>query len=326
MRPILFPVAMIALAAAAPLMAQGAKTSAAVELANAAGHLKPGQWVWAPEISPIGPLTVFVDLSTQTATVYRNGVRIGVSTISSGKPGHETPTGVFQILQKDASHHSSKYNNAPMPFQERLTWDGVALHAGGLPGYPESHGCVHLPYEFARLLFGSTQLGGTVIVAGRAGVNGSAPTAGVVGEARPETPLAAGEAWRWTPEASPSGPLTLIVSKSDQRLIVLRGGTEIGRARIELPDGDFDTHVFTLTRDASGQEHWLFANVPGHAESAGKPLDPAIIAQLRMPAKFQALLQPEVKPGTTVLVTQAAVLPETTGKPLVVMTGAGTND
>lgn len=54
------------------------------------------------------------------------------------------------ILQKDAKHRSSTYNNAPMPYQQRLTWDGVALHAGGLPGYPESHGCVHLPFEFSR--------------------------------------------------------------------------------------------------------------------------------------------------------------------------------
>ncbi len=120
--------------------------------------------MWAANIAPTGPLLVYVDLSRQIATVYRNGVRIAVATISSGKPGHETPTGVFTILQKDANHHSSLYDSAPMPYQQRLTWDGVALHAGGLPGYPESHGCVHLPFDFSRQLFAITSLGATVVI------------------------------------------------------------------------------------------------------------------------------------------------------------------
>jgi hypothetical protein len=146
--------------------AQGRAASSAVELARQSASLKPGEWVWAPRIAPKGPVLVYVDLSKQLATVYRNGVRIGVTTVSSGKPGYQTPTGVFTILQKDARHRSSKYNSAPMPYQQRLTWDGVALHAGGLPGYPESHGCVHLPMAFARQLFSATRLGTTVVVAG----------------------------------------------------------------------------------------------------------------------------------------------------------------
>ena len=87
--------------------AQGAKVSSPVELARLADNLKPGEWVWAPEVAPEGPILIYVDLSRQLATVYRNGVRIAVSTISSGKPGHETPTGIFSILQKDADHHSN---------------------------------------------------------------------------------------------------------------------------------------------------------------------------------------------------------------------------
>ncbi len=151
----------------APALAQGATVSSPVEFARQAETLKPGEWVWAAEAAPDGPVLVYVDLSRQIATVYRNGVRIAVTTVSSGKSGHETPTGVFTILQKDAKHRSSTYNNAPMPYQERLTWDGVALHAGGLPGYPESHGCVHLPLEFARKLFATTHMGGAVIGIGR---------------------------------------------------------------------------------------------------------------------------------------------------------------
>ena len=104
-------------------------------------------------------MAIVVSLPDQLVYVYRDGIRIGVSTCATGRPGHETPTGVFTILQKDADHHSSLYNDAPMPFTERLTWSGVALHAGNLPGYPDSHSCVHLPLEFSKLLFHETQLG-----------------------------------------------------------------------------------------------------------------------------------------------------------------------
>jgi len=77
--------------------------------------LKPGQYVWAPQIAPDGPMLLIVNLSTQRALLFRNGVPIGATTVSTGKTGHRTPTGVFTILQKQVVHHSSKYDNAPMP-------------------------------------------------------------------------------------------------------------------------------------------------------------------------------------------------------------------
>ena len=156
---------MLLLVAALPAAAVpfwGAKQSSPAD--TAPGALKPGEFVWNPVVAPAGPIVVVVSLTEQRAYVYRNGVEIGFTTVSTGKPGHETPTGVFTILQKDKDHRSSKYNNAPMPYQQRLTWDGVALHAGGLPGYPESHGCVHLPSKFAEELFGSSHMGMTVVV------------------------------------------------------------------------------------------------------------------------------------------------------------------
>src|SRR4051812_3125531 len=122
--------------APSPLFSQGAPTSAQLELAKRADKLKAGQWVWKPEIAREGPVLVYVDLGRQRATVYRNGVRIGVSTISSGKDGYSTPTGVFTILEKDKDHRSRTYDHAPMPYQQRLTWEGVAMHAGHLPGFP----------------------------------------------------------------------------------------------------------------------------------------------------------------------------------------------
>ena len=130
-----------------------------------ADELQNGEYNWFPERSLSGPLLIIVSIPDQKVHVYRNGIRIAASTCSTGKPGHNTPTGVFQILQKDKFHRSSTYNNAPMPNMNRLTWSGIALHAGQLPGYPASHGCVRLPMGFSELLFGITRKGMTVVIA-----------------------------------------------------------------------------------------------------------------------------------------------------------------
>ncbi|RZA17759.1 MAG: hypothetical protein EOP93_12780 [Lysobacteraceae bacterium] len=130
-----------------------------------ADGLQPGEFLWTPERAAPGQVVVVVSLPTQRAHVYRNGVRIGVSTVSTGMPGHPTPTGTFEILQKKRLNHSNLYNNAPMPFMQRLTWDGIALHAGKIPGYPASHGCVRLPLAFAEALYGETERGMLVVIA-----------------------------------------------------------------------------------------------------------------------------------------------------------------
>jgi hypothetical protein len=122
------------------------------------------RFTWYPERSPNGPILIIVSIPDQLVHVYRNGIRIAASSCSTGKLGHRTPTGVFKI-QKDKNHRSSTYNNAPMPNMNRLTWSGIALHAGQLPGYPASHGCARLPKEFSELLFGVTKLGMTVVIA-----------------------------------------------------------------------------------------------------------------------------------------------------------------
>jgi hypothetical protein len=124
--------------------------------------LRPGEFVWQPERSPLGEVEIVVSIPLQRAYVYRGGTLIGVTTVSTGRPGHRTPAGRFDILQKHARHFSNKYNNAPMPFMQRLTWDGIALHAGQIPGRPASHGCVRLPLEFARGLFAVTSVGASV--------------------------------------------------------------------------------------------------------------------------------------------------------------------
>ena len=128
------------------------------------GRLRPGEYVWQPELASEGEIEIVVSLPLQRAYVYRGGVLIGITTVSTGQAGNETPVGTFNILQKRREHYSNLYNNAPMPFMQRLTWDGIALHAGQIPGRPASHGCVRLPLDFARLLFGVTEMGGAVHV------------------------------------------------------------------------------------------------------------------------------------------------------------------
>ena len=307
----------------APLHAQGAVASSPPELARMADRLKPGDWVWAPQVAPGGPLLVYVDLSRQRATVYRNGVRIAVSTISSGRDGYETPTGVFTILQKDADHRSNKYNSAPMPYQQRLTWDGVALHAGGLPGYPESHGCVHLPIGFARALFSITRLGATVVVQGNAADHIRTTESSLLLPLDAKGQLVArrdldSEEYYWAPQLAPSGPLTIIVSKHDQRVVVLRNGTEIGRSLAVIDDDDPGSHVINLTVGKDGKPKWVYVGLPGHAEDEGRLLDEATINRVRVPRGFYQAVKAELRPGATILVTQSAVGADT-GKRITIM-------
>ena len=129
-----------------------------------AARLSPGQFFWDPKAASTGPVFMVIDLTRQRALVYRDGVPIAASTVSTGSKGRETPTGVFTILQKAVVHRSNTYDDAPMPYMQRLTSKGVAMHAGNLPGYPASHGCIRLPKAFAKLLYGVTELGTPVMI------------------------------------------------------------------------------------------------------------------------------------------------------------------
>lgn len=295
-----------------PVLAQGSTASSATEFARQADQLQPGQWVWAPAVARAGPVLIYVDLSRQLASVYRNGVRIGVSTVSSGKPGHETPTGVFTILQKDANHRSSLYNNAPMPFQERLTWDGVALHAGGLPGYPESHGCVHLPIVFSKELFAITSIGATVVIEGDAlhhvRTSDESLLAPFDAAGRPAANQLLNEAeYSWTPERSPSGPMTVIVSKVDRRVVVLRNGVEIGRSVAIIKDDDLGSHVVTLASGPGDKPRWVYVGLPGHEAEEGLGVDEATLNRLQLPRAFYSTVRDAFRPGDTILITASAV-------------------
>ena len=110
-------------------------------------------------------MQIVVSLGRQKVTVYQDTQTVGHSRISSGKAGHRTPKGVFSIIQKRRYHRSNIYSGAPMPFMQRVTWSGIALHEGRLPGYAASHGCVRLPRQFARKLFKTTKMRTHVVIA-----------------------------------------------------------------------------------------------------------------------------------------------------------------
>lgn len=126
-------------------------------------HLRTGQYLWDEEVGN-GEPRVVVSLSDQMAYLYRGDRLAAVTTISSGKPGKDTPTGYFPILEKQLIHKSLKYENAPMPHMQRIDGYGIALHAGMLPGHPASHGCIRLPAKFAAKLYGVTRVGTPVLI------------------------------------------------------------------------------------------------------------------------------------------------------------------
>ena len=148
---------------AVPLAAQAPVGDA--DMHEAAAALRPGQFAWRDGVWSGQASKLVVSIALQRIYLYRGDALVGVAAISTGRRGHATPLGGFSILQKARWHRSNLYSNAPMPFMQRLTWTGIALHAGQNPGYPASHGCVRLPGAFARDLFSLTEIGSPVTIA-----------------------------------------------------------------------------------------------------------------------------------------------------------------
>ena len=128
--------------------------------------LKPGQYVWAASIPPEGDTRIVIDRLIQMAYVYRADALVGAATVSTAKKGRITPLGEWSILEKRPFYRSKKYDNAPMPWMQRIDEYGIALHGGAKPGYPESHGCIHLPMKFAEKLYELTKVGSKVVIEG----------------------------------------------------------------------------------------------------------------------------------------------------------------
>lgn len=306
-----------AICATGSVLAQPVLDNGSVE--SAVERMRPGDFLWAPEAAPEGPVIVIVSLVKQRAYVYRNGVLIGISTASTGTPGHETPTGIFTILQKKVDHRSNLYNDAPMPFMQRLTWTGIAIHAGNLPGYPASHGCIRLPLDFAEKLYGVTQIGLTVIITQTAEVPRFAPTPQFLqGGSRSSDPAAA-SAPTWHPERSPGGPVSIIVSAQDGRAVVLRNGVEIGSTPVAIHGRITGLHAFTLASIDEKGTHWMFLPMLGNTRRGEVSLRDR--QRLRLPDDFRRNLLSVLKPGTTLIVTADTFHSGSTGAPVTVITG-----
>lgn len=127
-------------------------------------ELRPGHYLWRDRAPDRGNALVVISLSDQLAYLYRGGELVAVSTVSTGTDRNPTPTGIFEVLEKKPMHRSRKYDNAPMPHMQRIDQYGIALHAGHLPGYAASHGCIRLPAKFAARLYQVTELGSTVVI------------------------------------------------------------------------------------------------------------------------------------------------------------------
>lgn len=265
-------------------------------------HLKPGEFLWAPQAAPEGPLLLIVSVATQRAVLYRNGVPIGISTVSTGRPGFATPIGVFTILEKDVEHFSSIYENAPMPYMQRLTWGGVALHAGQLPGYPASHGCIRLPPEFARVLFGVTRLGMTVIVTRQQALPRIAPAF----QLAPAPVDQAAEAIDWHPERSPSGPVSIVISGADRRAVVLRNGQVIGSTPVGLDAPVQGTQIYQLQSVVGRDYRWMQFDL---SQPSGDPAPDADLERFLVPPAFKLAVSTIISPGTTVVVTADSIIP-----------------
>ena len=296
--------------------------------------LPAGSFAWQPELSPRGPVLLLIDLKQQQAYVYRNGVRIARSSVSTGKAGYETPTGVFTILQKQREHYSNRYDNAPMPFMQRITWSGVALHAGHVPGYPASHGCVRLPYAFSERLFGITATGATVVI--RSGLEEpqrtpTAPFSSASATANAGVDAAASQAypadaWAWHPEKAPSGPITIVLSTRDEMLVVMRDSIEVGRARVRVGEPVArQSRVFMLLSGHADQPSRI---VPGRpalnwlavgGDGAPGPLAGELASGVEVPSAFAQYLYDALEPGATVVITPESLSVGSSGAPLTIL-------
>lgn len=308
----------LALALAAPVLAAPSLQDATVGQTVAA--MKPGDFIWAPVVAPSGPVVIVVSIAQQRAYAYRNGVPIGISTVSTGKKGHETPTGVFTLLQKKVDHKSNLYDDAPMPYMQRLTWDGIAMHAGNLPGYPASHGCVRLPLGFAKRLYEVTSLGLTVIITSGADVPRFAPTPSVLSNepGKADEDLFGGMLWQ--PERSPTGPVSIVISAADSRMLVLRNGVPIGSAPVRIAGEVTGTTAYTLGAIEGDVYRWMKLPMPGETLAGPVEVTPDERARLTVPEDIQKAMVGVAVPGTTVVVTPDTLRSGGAGKKMTVMT------
>src|ERR1700726_4264444 len=253
-----------------------------------------------PEAAPKGPLQIIISIADQRVSLFDNGALIASSPVSTGIPGHPTPLGVFSVISKQRWHRSNIYSAAPMPYMQRITWSGIALHAGVVPGRPASHGCIRLKNDFAIRLWHLTKRGTRVIiahddvqpveitnphlfkpkavsgspefqtatVAGKSISIAAATTRSLVSSA--ETPEATG---LQVPGSAPAGvapqkvvPISIFVSRKLSKLFVRQGFSPLFDVpvKIDNPEEPLGTHVFTAMefQNEGAAIRWTVVSIP----------------------------------------------------------------
>jgi L,D-transpeptidase catalytic domain len=279
-----------------------------------------------PEDAPKGPLQIIISIADQRVSLFDNGALIARSSVSTGTQGHPTPLGVFSVISKHRWHRSNIYSAAPMPYMQRITWSGIALHAGVVPGHPASHGCIRLKNDFAIRLWHLTKRGTRVIIAqnnvqpveianphlfNTKAASGSPEfqTATVAGKSidtatathgslvsNAETPAATG---LQVPGAAPAGvapkkivPISVFVSRKLSKLFVRQGFTPLFDVpvRIENPEEPLGTHVFTAMQlqNEGAAIRWNVVTIPDEFPSMSE----RATKQREAPAKQIALSVP----------------------------------
>jgi hypothetical protein len=260
-----------------------------------------------PQETPKGSLQIIISIADQRVSLYDNGTLVARSSVSTGVRRHPTPLGVFSVIEKERWHRSNIYSGAPMPYMQRITWSGIALHAGVLPGYPASHGCIRLTNDFAIRLWHLTKRGARVIIA-RQDVVPVEITNPHLFVSKPKTAFGSSESLavavadnsnktakatpapsmsnidiRGTADSQGAGstpsavapqkviPISVFVSRKLSRLFVRQGFTPLFDVpvKIQNPEEPLGTHVFTVMepQNEGSAVRWIVVSIPEESTS-----------------------------------------------------------
>src|SRR5215475_12150696 len=257
---------------------------------------------------PHGPLQIIISIKDQRISLYENGTLTARSSVSTGVEGHPTPLGVFSVLSKQKWHRSNIYSAAPMPYMQRLTWSGIALHAGHLPGYPASHGCIRVTNDFALRLWHLTKRGTRVIIAredirpveitdpqlfvpkprvapaspgsGTAALASDGSITGATAADAPPMSSSHGDAKTINPASTRDRahkvvPISVFVSRQLSKLFVRKGFTRLFDVPIKIrdPAEPIGTHVFTAMKfeNEGTPVRWTVVSIPEKSLNQGNP-------------------------------------------------------
>jgi hypothetical protein len=302
-----------------------------------------------------GPIQIVISLNRQQLSLYSDGVLVTRSPISSGVRQHPTPTGVFSVIQKQLFHRSNIYSDAPMPYMQRITWSGIAIHEGVVPNHPASHGCIRLPRAFAVRLYSLTRLGARVIVTRdevapleiehphlfvakrsvpeTAAANILAPTLPLtqVATAPETTALSSGTVSdvdglaKLGEKSHPGRPISVFVSRREGTVYVRQNFQPLFSAPVVISDPEvpLGTHVFTAMepKNDSGAMRWTVITLPDRQITGDESLASEVLDRIKLPQDAADKISELLSPGSSLVVSDQGLGAETgPGTDFVVVT------